>query len=257
MVKTVIKLLLLFATIGAYSNTILAGDLGATTDLRRSLKLAQLDEAYDPFADYSEFDEATEEEADINFFRNGRFFTLGFLFGYRDMTGTMGEIYSGNFNFGLFLTYFFDLRFAMQFNFLSGSNTLKFDSPSGEEISGNADIQTMGLALKYYFNTQNVTRGLADLNPYVSGGLSTNTRTTTVSGESAFGRDNAMGFDVAAGVEIPMLRNKMHFGAQVMYQMVTFPDENTEIVVENGTESTGIYPRGDLIHVSLVLGINF
>ena len=27
---------------------------------------------YDPFIDYSEFEEAGEEEADINFFRNGR-----------------------------------------------------------------------------------------------------------------------------------------------------------------------------------------
>ncbi len=31
------------------------------------------DDTYDPFADYSEFDEAQDEEADINFFRNGRF----------------------------------------------------------------------------------------------------------------------------------------------------------------------------------------
>ena len=31
-------------------------------------------DAYDPFVDYSEFEEVSEEEADINFFRNGRFF---------------------------------------------------------------------------------------------------------------------------------------------------------------------------------------
>ena len=37
------------------------------------------DDSYDPFADYSEFEEDSQEEADIHFFRNGRFFTLGFI----------------------------------------------------------------------------------------------------------------------------------------------------------------------------------
>ncbi|MFN9068010.1 MAG: hypothetical protein ACK5V3_12335, partial [Bdellovibrionales bacterium] len=39
------------------------------------------EEAYDPFSDYSEFDEASDEEADINFFRNGRFLTVGLAAG--------------------------------------------------------------------------------------------------------------------------------------------------------------------------------
>jgi hypothetical protein len=111
--------------------------------------------------------------------------------------------------------------------------------------------------MKYYFNTQNVTKGLAELNPYLSGGLSSNRRVLVASGETSFGSDNSMGFDFAAGIEIPMMRNKMHFGAQVMYQLVTFPDENSEIFVLNGTEGTGIFPRGDLIHLSAILGINF
>src|ERR1700733_14940788 len=48
-----------------------------------SLLLAQsdADDAYDPFADYSEFEETMDEEEDINFFRNGRLMTLGFLAG--------------------------------------------------------------------------------------------------------------------------------------------------------------------------------
>ena len=219
--------------------------------------IAQLDEAYDPFVDYSEFDEATDEEADINFFRNGRFFTLGFLGGYRMFTGTLGNIYDSSYTFGLFLTYFFDLRFAMQFTFITGSHTMAFTSNNGTKVDGSSDLQAIGIALKYYFNTQNVTRGLADLNPYFSGGISSNTRTTTVSGETAFGRDSAMGFDLAAGIEIPMLRNKMHFGAQIMYQLITFPDESTEIVLDDGNDQTGIFPRGDMLQLNAILGINF
>lgn len=37
-----------------------------------------IDEAFDPFSDYSEMEQDAEEEADINFFKNGRFLTLGF-----------------------------------------------------------------------------------------------------------------------------------------------------------------------------------
>src|SRR4051794_21913065 len=71
------------------------------------------DDAYDPFADYSEFEEAQDEEADINFFRNGRFVTLGFAGGMRGFTGGLGNMYRSSPSFGLFLSYFFDLRFAL------------------------------------------------------------------------------------------------------------------------------------------------
>ena len=50
------------------------------------------DDAFDPFSDYSEFDEATEEEADINFFRNGRFLTVGFQLGVKGFTDNLAEI---------------------------------------------------------------------------------------------------------------------------------------------------------------------
>ena len=43
------------------------------------------DDVYDPFADYSEFEENNQEEADINFFRNGRSFNVNFLFGGQDV----------------------------------------------------------------------------------------------------------------------------------------------------------------------------
>ena len=64
----------------------------------------ETDDAYDPFADYSEFEESMDEEEDINFFRNGRLLTLGFIGGYRGWTQTLGSIYTGNATFGLFLS---------------------------------------------------------------------------------------------------------------------------------------------------------
>ena len=105
-------------------------------------------------------------------------------------------------------------------------------------------------------NTQNVTRGLAAFNPYFIAGISQVYRTTKVDGVTGFGKDTAMGFDLGGGIELPMLQNKMFFGAQAMYQLVSFKDENTELVFDN-QERTGIYPTGDSYTLLGILGVNF
>ena len=215
----------------------------------------EADESYDPFADYSEFEESAEEEADINFFRNGRFFTLGFIGGYRDFTETMGEIQKPAVAFGMFLSYFFDLRFALQLGFLTGDHKLSFQPPTGPTINGNVSLTDISLNLKYYLNTQNVTRGLAKMNPYLIGGFSQVYRTTSVVGESAFGKEGAMGFDLGAGIELPLMRN-MYFGGQAAFQLVSFQNENSEIILA-GNQGTGLYNKGDIMTLLFILGLNF
>ena len=216
---------------------------------------AEVDESYDPFADYSEFDQSADEEEDVNFFRNGRLFTLGFLAGYRGFTEKLAQIYTGGPTFGLYLSYFFDLRFALQMGFLTGDHPLRVVGPS-EVISGNVSITDIAFNLKYYFNTQNVTRGLADLNPYLIGGFSQIYRTTTVAGNADFSKDQAFAFNAGAGIEIPMLRNKMYFGLQANYQLVNFADENKVLLQSDGTK-TGVNPRGDSYLILGILGVNF
>ena len=243
---------------GLASLPVHADEFDQSFEMKKPRLLAQVDDAYDPFVDYSEFEEASEEEADINFFRNGRFFTLGIIGGYRSFTESQGDIFDPGTAFGVFLSYFFDLRFALQLSFLTGDHAIGFQAKNGgTKVRGNAGMTTAGLALKYYFNTQNVTRGLANLNPYITGGFSQVTRTMTISGEQAFGKEGAMGFDMGAGIELPMLRNKMYFGSQFTYQLVTFKDENSEITLQNGSEPTGIFPTGDVFMVNFILGVNF
>ena len=215
----------------------------------------EAEESYDPFADYSEFEESAEEEADINFFRNGRFFTLGFIGGYRDFTETMGTIQKPAVAFGMFISYFFDLRFALQLGFLTGDHKLSFKAPNGSAINGNVSLTDISMNLKYYLNTQNVTRGLAKMNPYFIGGFSQVYRTTSVVGESAFGKEGAMGFDLGVGIELPLMRN-MYFGGQGMFQLVSFQNENSEIILANN-QATGLYNKGDIMTLLFILGLNF
>ena len=220
-------------------------------------KVAQFDadDTYDPFADYSEFDEAQEEEADINFFRHGRFVTLGFQGGLRGFTQGLSRIYTSAPAFGLFLSYFFDLRFALQFSFNTSNHSLNVTSGS-QVASGSVSMTDFSVDLKYYINTQNVTKGLAKFNPYGIAGFSRVDRTVTIDGLDGFGKEGAMGFDIGAGIELPMMRNKMFFGAQAMYQMINFQDKNSEIVFANG-QHTGQYPNGDSYTLLGIIGVNF
>ena len=218
---------------------------------------AEGDDAYDPFADYSEFEETADEEEDLNFFRNGRLLTVGFLGGYRGWTGTLGSLYSSGPTFGLYLCYFFDLRFALQISYVTNQTTLSVPARTNSSaVNGNINIDDLQLLLKYYFNTQNVTRGLASLNPYVVGGISQIYRTVTVSGNNNFGKDSAFGADIGAGIELPMMRNKMYFGAQGLYQVINFSDANKDYLDAAGN-NTGIKGSGSSFTAMGILGINF
>ena len=206
---------------------------------------------YDPFIDYSEFEEAGEEEADINFFRNGRLFTMGLAVGQRTFTEGMSDIFEDDIAFGLFLSYFFDLRWALQFSYLAGNHAFKVGSTTGD-----AKINHLGVDIKYYFNTQNVTKGLAAFNPYMIGGISFVDRETTSSTATEIGSDKARALDLGIGIEFPMgTRNDMYIGGQAMYQLVSFKDENTELF--DGGSPTGKFANGDFITFAMVLGVNF
>ena len=107
----------------------------------RLVAQAEGDDAYDPFADYSEFEETADEEEDLNFFRNGRLLTVGFLGGYRGWTGTLGSLYSSGPSFGLYLCYFFDLRFALQIGYVTNSTTLHVPARTNSiAIDGNISL---------------------------------------------------------------------------------------------------------------------
>lgn len=259
---TVTALFLLSAS--ASGETLLQnGDFSFTNqDTGSPLLLAQWDgdDAYDPFADYSEFEETEDEEADVNFFLNGRLFTVAFAAAYRGFTSNLGGIYSSTTGFGLYLTYFFDLRFAVQLGFSSSDHGLSIQGTTpANTANGKVDITATSLDIKYFLNTQNVTRGLANLNPYVLGGLTQFHRTLNLSQEVTFAKDSAIGVDVGAGIELPLLRGKMYFGLQGTYHLVKFADESQEIILDGDSVNgaTGIVPSGDIYTFHAILGINF
>lgn len=232
-------------------------DLSYSLAPQPSYLLAQVDpdEAYDPFADYSEFDEDSDEEADINFFRNGRFLTAALFVGYRGFTQGMASTYTSGPSYGLQLSYFFDLRLALAMSFVTGDHAVKINT-TGADYNGNVSISSLSFNLKYYLNTQNVTKGLADLNPYLVGGLSQHFRTYTLAGLDGYNRDSALGFDAGFGVEVPLLRRKAYLGIQGIYHYVSFEDENKSFVT-GGTDRLETPINGDFINIMALIGMNF
>ncbi len=215
-----------------------------------------MDDSYDPFSDYSEFDEASDEEADINFFRNGRFVTVGFALGMRGFTGQLNKLYSSAPTYGLFLSYFFDLRLALELGFQTGDHNFEVMTAS-ERIAGNVSLTFIHMNLKYYFNTQNVTRGLADLNPYILGGFSQIYRTYSIEGADVPSREATVGVNGGLGIEIPIMRRKAFIGAQATYRYVNFKDENSPIVNTQTGTNFGVKPQGDSFDLLGILGMSF
>lgn len=235
--------------------------LNAPTEPQRHYLLAdnEMDDSYDPFSDYSEFDEASDEEADINFFRNGRFFSVGFALGMRSFTGELNKLYSSAPTYGLFLSYFFDLRLALELGFQTGDHDFQVSTSgsTSERLGGNVSLTFIHVNMKYYMNTQNVTRGLADLNPYLLGGFSQVYRTYTIEGGDVASREATVGVNGGLGIEIPINRRKGFFGIQGTFRYVNFKDENTVLTNTATGTDYGIKPKGDTFDVVGILGLSF
>lgn len=211
------------------------------------------EDVFDPFADFSEFESNRDEEEDINFFKNGRMLTLGFQGGMLNYTKEMAEKYQSSLRYGLFISYFFDLHFAIQLHWHTSESAVSYRSIDSNR-TGNSTMNTLGFAVKYFMNTQNVTKGLANLNPFFVVGMSSYNRTVRFNGLSGSLKDGATGFNGGMGIEVPMLRKKMFWGAQLTYDLVNFKDENIPEVIEGIDYGTA---RGDMWTLMGSLGINF
>lgn len=216
------------------------------------------EDVFDPFADFSEFESNPEEEEDINFFKNGRMLTAGLLGGMINYTGEMAQKHQASFRYGIFVSYFFDLHFAAQLQWLGTDSPVSYRSPT-TNLVGNSNLSALGFSIKYFLNTQNVTKGLADLNPYFIVGMSSYNRVIRFSKISGSQPDKVMGFNGGMGIEIPMLRKKMFWGAQLTYDLVNFKDENNPFYWEDEFGNPVNYgtSKGDMWTLSGSIGMNF
>ena len=225
---------------------------------------------FDPFSDYAEFDETGDEEADLHFFHNGRMLSLGLMMGGRLFTQTMGTLYKVGAGGGLYLNFFVNMRTAFEMEYFYSGHRVEIPIQEGttndkiENITGSLRTNHFSGNFKYYLNTQNVTRGLAAVNPYALLGLGYTSLSLQLS-QSIENKTAAIGVKGGLGIEFP-ITDTTYIGFEGLYQLVQFKDENNEIKLCPKSQShcepedkanTGVRPTGDLVRFAFRLGMSF
>ncbi len=217
----------------------------------------QSEDNFDPFSDYSEFTEAASEEADINFFRNGRLLNIGISTGYKGFIGgDYSEYYSQTASFGAFFTYFFDLQFAVQVGFTTSDHNMSFIANDNSVFNAKMRLFDINMYGKYFLNTQNMTRAFAEWNPYFIGGVSQIRRSHSTNPVIQT-TDSAVGFDIGAGVEYLFNQKKNFVGFQFLYQYVSFAGEGSPLPDPSGGSNSRYRQAGDPITLMATIGINY
>ena len=217
----------------------------------------QSEENFDPFSDYSEFTEAASEEADINFFRNGRLLNIGISAGYKGFIGgDYAEYYKQTASFGFFFTYFFDLQFAVQLGIMTSDHDFTFRDNDGFIFNSKMRLFDINLHAKYFLNTQNMTRAFAEWNPYFIGGVSQIRRSHSANNVIQ-ATDNAVGYDFGVGVEYMFNQKRNFVGFQFLYQYVSFAGEGNRLPDPGGGANTRFTQEGDPITFMATIGINY
>jgi hypothetical protein len=215
------------------------------------------EDAFDPFADFSEFESNPDEQEDLNFFRNARMLTLGFQGGMINYTNEMAHKFQSSFRYGVFISYFFDLNFAVQLHWNTTNSPASFRT-FDSNLTGNASLSSIGFAIKYFLNTQNVSKGLADLNPYFMMGVSNYNQKINFSTIGGSLNDTGSGFSGGMGIEVPMLRKKLFWGAQLSYDFVGLKNENVDFIYNTGAGDRNYgSSRGDFWNLMGSIGLNF
>lgn len=227
----------------------------------------EVDESFDPFADYNEYEQQSDEEEDINFLRNGRYLTLAFIAGYRSfLLGGFTQAYTGNLTYGAEFNYFFNMQLALGLAYTMSDHNVSFKSYTdpgltsvSKSYNGSVSMNVIDFHMKYYFNTDNVTKGLADLNPYGIVGTSYVIRSYSLDQILSDSPNTVWGAKFGAGLEIPLLKHRAYMGFQATYRYVQFPDENISTIDENNPQPNPISPRlnGDMYDLTVLLGLNF
>lgn len=128
-----------------------------------SWRLAQnnLNNAFDPFIDYGEFQDNVAELESINFFQKGRILSLALFGGYEALSLNIRQIYGDAPLLGANINFFLDLHLALQ---VYGA------FPTGHYnslVNSNSLFSHYGVNFKYYLNRQYLTEELDPFNPYI------------------------------------------------------------------------------------------
>ncbi|OFZ80131.1 MAG: hypothetical protein A2583_16280 [Bdellovibrionales bacterium RIFOXYD1_FULL_53_11] len=179
-----------------------------------------------PFTEYGEFNEDAEEAEESKFFQQGRFFGVSLRSGYEGLTGNRGQLWRGGFPvIDVKVHYWFDFTVAIDI----GINSVKHYY-EGTSTAGRTDISMfqMGLDVKYYFDTRNLSAALTAAHPYVLAGIASFSKNESSDNDKIVNSDSGMGFAAGGGLEFAIKQKKIYLSLEGKYHFINFKDTYTQ-----------------------------
>ena len=176
-----------------------------------------------PFTEYGEFNQAAEEEAETKFFQYGRFFGVSLGLGFEFMDGYRGALWQGGFpSVDFKVHYWFDFNLALDLGFTTSTHYYN-TTVSG---LGHVDVNLvkMGLDLKYYIDTQNLSAPISFASPYLLLGIASFSKTELSSATQNSVQDNSLGVLGGLGLEFTIAQRKTYFQTEFKVGVATFKD---------------------------------
>lgn len=228
-----------------FRNAMAAMALGLTFSFTAS---AQDVDYYDDYTSFSQDFEELDTESRAIF---GKFFQTAFYVGTGLFTGELGQANTSGVNVGVKFIYFFDRTWGAEIGGFFNQHT-SYYNPTNTGVS-NMDLRistrvipVVG-SLRFAFDTENMPRGLAQMNPYLSAGGALVFRQEKVMGTPTFGSGSVdsevlnlysegairsttnFGVHVGGGAEFDVYQNRVFAGLDVRYYMMFWSDAEMRI----------------------------
>lgn len=207
----------------------------------KTLKPEEDDYSGTPFTEYGEFNESDDEDSDARFFQNGRFFGVSLGLGFQTVDGYRGALWQGGFpSFDFKVHYWFDFNVAIDLGF----TTSQFYYDTTVDNIGHMDVNLLrvGIDLKYYFDTKNLSSAISFASPYVLLGASAYSKTENSVTQATQDSDTSMGVSGGVGLEFAISPRKSYFAVEGKMHVVTFKDTYTSrFTSQNLPSLTGFF----------------
>lgn len=180
-----------------------------------------------PFTDYGDFNADEEEAQDALFFQHGRFFGIGLGTGTSGVTGNRGLLWEGGFPMLDFkLYYWFDLQYALEIGFFSASH---FYDANNDHVDVN--LINVGLNVKYYIDTKNLSAAISFANPYLSLGAGILYKTENSKRTGVSDPDSAFNMNIGGGFEFPVKHRRVYLTLDGKLRYANFKDSFSDAFV--------------------------
>ncbi|HVJ63969.1 MAG TPA: hypothetical protein VM901_01805 [Bdellovibrionota bacterium] len=204
---------------------------------------------YDDYSSFADDYQELDEESRAIF---GKFFQTAFYVGTGLFTGDLGRANTAGVNVGVKFIYFFDRMWAAEIGGFFNMHRSYYDANNTGAANSQLELNTRLIpvvgSLRFSFDTENMPRGLAQMNPYLSAGAAlvfrqesvvgtpnttpwNNTTVTNRYQEGAIFGSTNFGINFGGGAEFDVYKNRVFAGLDIRYYMMFWSD--AQVLMKN------------------------